>query len=274
MAPMPSKYEAASFHHSCTSLHDGNTRPLQGAWAIKGNGTILMEFHRLNCRRGIVRCGNLWLYSGGKFLLRHFYLLLSVPHHICLVPSTLSILAAILTTSSVSLCLSILNIPQLLCLLAPSFSQQFVPYFLTQLVLVIQPYNLVLPLTMPSFSNFLLPTFISTSPLSPIVPNFLFSPPSLLLLSSSQLWPLLFSGTASFTPYLPNELKGAGAGNTPAPRAQSCTAAAQGTTTGRFRSAQSWRKAPGQSKLLRNQTLTSKSHPTKFRLHFSKTATG
>lgn len=191
MAPMPSKYEAASFHHSCTSLHDGNTRPLQGAWAIKGNGTILMEFHRLNCRRGIIRCGNLWLCSGGKFLLRHFYLLLSVPHHIiCLVPSTLSILAAILTTSSVSLYLSILNIPQLLCLLAPSFSQQFVPYFLTQLVLVIQPYNLVLPLTMPSFSNLLLPTFISTSPLSPIVPNFL-TPPTRL--TTSQQFPALAS---------------------------------------------------------------------------------
>lgn len=41
----------------------------------------------------------------------------------------------------------------------------------------------------------------------------------------------------------------------------------------KLRSAQSWRKASGQSKLLRNQTLTSKSHPTKFRLHFSKTAT-
>lgn len=59
-----------------------------------------------------------------------------------------------------------------------------------------------------------------------------FFSPSLLLLSSSQLWPLLFSGTGSLTPYLPNALKGAGAGNTPAPRAQSCTAAARGTTIG------------------------------------------
>lgn len=72
--------------------------------------------------------------------------------------------------------LSILNASQLLCLLAPSLSQQLVPYFLTQLVLVIQPYNLVLPLIMMSFSNFLLTTFISTSPLSSIVPNFLFFP--------------------------------------------------------------------------------------------------
>lgn len=175
---MPSKYEAASFRHSCTSsLHDGSTRPLQGAWAIKGNGTILKEFHRLNCRRGIIRCGDLWLYSGGKFLLRHLHLLLSILHHICPVPSTLSIFAAILTTSSVSVFLSILNASQLLCLLAPSFSQQLVPYFLTRLVLVVQPYNLVLPLIMPSFSNFLLPTFISTSPLPSIVPNFLFFPP-------------------------------------------------------------------------------------------------
>lgn len=104
MAPMPSKYEAGSFLHSCTSsLHDGSSRPLQGAWAIKGNRTIWKEFHRLNCRRGIIRCGNLWFYSGGKFLLGHFHLLLSAPHHICPVPSTLSILAAILTTSSVPL---------------------------------------------------------------------------------------------------------------------------------------------------------------------------
>lgn len=69
---------------------------------MKENGTIMKEFHRLNCRRG-VRHGNLWLYTGGKFLLRHFHLLLSVPHHICPVHSTLSTLAAILTTSSVLL---------------------------------------------------------------------------------------------------------------------------------------------------------------------------
>lgn len=56
--------------------------------------------------------------------------------------------------------LSILNASQLLCLLAPIFSQQLVPYFLTQLLLAIQSYNLVLPLIMPSFSNLLLPTFI------------------------------------------------------------------------------------------------------------------
>lgn len=98
------KHEAASFLNSCTSsLPDGSTRPLQGARAIKGNGTILKEFHRLNCRREIRRSRNLWLYSGGKFLLGHFHLLLSDSHHICPVPSTLSILAAILATSSVSL---------------------------------------------------------------------------------------------------------------------------------------------------------------------------
>lgn len=100
----PSMRQLPSFLHSCTSsLHDGTIGPLQGAWTKKGNGTILKEFHRLNCRRGIIRCRNLWLYSGGKFLLGHFHLLLSDPHHIRPVPSTLSILAAILTTSSVSL---------------------------------------------------------------------------------------------------------------------------------------------------------------------------
>lgn len=83
--------------------------------------------------------------------------------------------------------LSILKASQLLCLLAPSFPQHFVPYFLTQLALAIQLYNLVLPLIMPSFSNFLLPTFISTSPLSSIVPNFLFVP----LLTTSQQFPAL-----------------------------------------------------------------------------------
>lgn len=205
---------------------------------------FLKEFHRLDCRRGVIRCRNVWLYSGGKFLLGHFHLLLSVPHHICPVLSTLSILAAILTTSSVPFPLH----SQCITIALPACSQfvpQLVLYFLTQLDLAIQPHNLVLPLIMPSFSNFLLPTFISTSPLSSIVPNFLFSP-SLLLHRSSQLWPPLFSEQAASPPWLPNALKGAGAGNTPALRAQSCTAAAQGTTTGRFSSAHSWRKAPGQ----------------------------
>lgn len=78
--------------------------------------------------------------------------------------------------------------PRLLCLLALSFSQQLVSYFLTQLVLVLQHYNLVLPLNMPSFSNIVLPTFNSTSLLSSIGPNFLF-----FLLTTSHQFPALAS---------------------------------------------------------------------------------
>lgn len=66
--------------------------------------------------------------------------------------------------------------PQLLCLFAPSFPQKLVSYFLTQLVLVLQRYNLVLPANMPSFSNIVLPTFNSTSLLSSFGPNFPFPP--------------------------------------------------------------------------------------------------
>lgn len=274
MTPMPSKYEAASFLCPCTSSsHGGSTRPLQGAWAMKGNGTILKEFHRLDCRREVIRCRNLWLYSRGKFLLRHFHLLLSVPHHICPVPSTLSILAAILTTSSVPFPLH----SHCITIALPARSQ-FVPATCSLFSYSVSPcYSTLQSSPSPNYAFFLkfsfanlhfnFPSFFHCSKLP-------FFPPSLRLCSSSQLWPPLFSEQAASTPCPLNALKEAGAGNTPALRAQSCTAAAQGTTTGRFSSAQSWRKAPGQSKLLRNQMMTSKSHSTKFRLHLSETTTG
>lgn len=76
--------------------------------------------------------------------------------------------------------------PQLLCLLAPSFPHKLVSYFLTQLVLVLQCYNLILPLNMPFFSNIISPTFNSTSSLSSIGPNF-------FLLTTSHQFPALAS---------------------------------------------------------------------------------
>lgn len=135
-----------------------------------------------------MRCGGLWLYSSLE--ADFFHLLLSIHHHTCPVPFTLSLcsLATTLTPCLVSLS-SLFHLHCIHnCLLAPTFSHQLVSYFLIQFVFVLQHHNLAFALNMPPFSNIILPTFNSTPLLSSTGSNSLF-----FLLTTSQQFPALAS---------------------------------------------------------------------------------
>lgn len=175
----------------------------------------MKEFHRLNCRRGIIRCENLWLYSRGKFLLRHFHLLLSVPYHICPVPSSLSILAAILLPQY-----SFPLHSQRITIALPACSQ-FLPAICSLFPYPVSPrYSILQSSPSPNYAFFLkfsfanlhfnFPSFFHCSKL-PFFP----------LLTTSQQFPALASvlRNRQLHPISSPCLKGAGAGNTPVARA-------------------------------------------------------